>query len=535
MKYRPLAALAACALLTAACSGGGLEGAAGDAAGNRPGVSTAAPPDAARNRPAERPRASIAPADPRDAVPTAVSTAAPTVAPTEAPGDRATTGPADRDAAVEPISTFALDVDTASYGYARRLLREGALPSPDQVRPEEFVNAFRQDYPQPPGDGFSVHLDGARLPGSDAALLRVGLQTREAEQGTRRPANLTFVVDVSGSMGEPGRLDLVRDALRLLVDRLGAEDRVAIVTFSERARLVIGSTPATERETLRAAIDRLVVEGSTNVEAGLVLGYQEAARAFRDGATNRVVLLSDGLANTGNTAWQGILDRIAEHAAKRITLLGVGVGREYGDELMERLADNGDGVAVYISSPEEARRVFVEQLPANLDLRARDAKVQVAFDPAVVRGYRLIGYENRALADEDFRDDGKDGGEVGPGHSVTALYQVTLRPGARGRLATATVRWLDPDTRRPAETARALDAADLAADLWGQAAPRLQVDVVAAAFADHLRFRHDPELRWLQMPLPGLAEHAARLATATEDPAVGELAELIGDAARRLG
>src|SRR5690606_37741207 len=130
----------------------------------------------------------------------------------------------------------------------------------------------------------------------DAALLRVGLQTREAEQGTRRPANLTFVVDVSGSMGEPGRLDLVRDALRLLVDRLGAEDRVAIVTFSERARLVIGSTPATERETLRAAIDRLVVEGSTNVEAGLVLGYQEAARAFRDGATNRVVLLSDGLA-----------------------------------------------------------------------------------------------------------------------------------------------------------------------------------------------------------------------------------------------
>lgn len=178
MKHRPLAALAACALLTAACSGGGLEGTATDAAGNRPGVSTVASPDAARNRPAERPRASLAPADPRNAVPT--------VAPTEEPADRATTGPADRDAAVEPISTFALDVDTASYGYARRLLREGTLPSPGQVRPEEFVNAFRQDYPQPPGDGFSVHLDGARLPGSDTALLRVGLQTREAEQGARR-------------------------------------------------------------------------------------------------------------------------------------------------------------------------------------------------------------------------------------------------------------------------------------------------------------------------------------------------------------
>jgi len=525
MKYRPLAALAACALFAAACSGGGSADTAGGAAGTTSSVSALAPPDAARSRPAERPRPSRPPADARVAVPTG--------SPAEAQADRAATGPADRDAAAEPLSTFALDVDTASYGYTRRLLREGALPSPDQVRPEEFVNAFRQDYPQPPGDGFSVHLDGARLPDGDTALLRVGLQTREAEQGARRPASLTFVVDVSGSMGEPGRLDLVRDALRLLVDRLGPDDRVAIVTFSDRARLVIGSTPATERRALHAAIDRLVVEGSTNVEEGLVLGYREAARAFRPGATNRVVLLSDGLANTGNTAWQGILDRIAEHAAKRITLLGVGVGREYGDELMERLADNGDGLALYISTLEEARRVFVERLPANLDLRARDAKVQVAFDPAVVRDYRLIGYENRALADEDFRDDGRDGGEAGPGHSVTALYRVRLHPGARGTLATATVRWLDPDTRRPAETARTLAAADLAADLWRQAAPRLQVDVVAAAFADHLRFRHDPGLHWLDMPLPALAEHAARLAAVTEDPAVGELAELIGRAAGR--
>ncbi|MEV5407323.1 von Willebrand factor type A domain-containing protein [Thermopolyspora sp. NPDC052614] len=531
MKLRPLAlTLAILALLfAAACAGNGTTSSGG----------AAAPED----RPPAAPRASTAPdraAKELDAKesdtartdvtrPSAEATAAAADAPTTSPVER----PADRDAAEEPVSTFALDVDTASYGYARRLLQDGELPHPAQVRPEEFVNAFRQDYRQPDGDGFAVHLDGARLPEADAALVRIGLQTRAEDAGARRPANLTFVVDVSGSMGSPGRLDLVREALHLLVDQLGAGDHVSIVTFSDTARLVIPMTPATERAALHAAVDRLGVEGSTNVEEGLTVGYQEAARAFRPVATNRVILLSDGLANTGNTSWQGILDRIEEYAAKKITLLGVGVGREYGDELMEQLADNGDGAAVYISDLEEARKVFTQQLAAGLDLRARDAKAQVAFNPAVVRTYRLIGYENRALANEDFRDDAKDGGEVGPGHSVTALYKVSLHPGAKGQIGTATVRWLDPDTRRPAELSNALDASALAADLWRQAAPRLQVDVVAAAFADHLRFRDEPGSRLLDLGLRDLAEHARRLGAATEDPAVTELADLIGKAADR--
>ncbi len=444
--------------------------------------------------------------------------AAPSVAQEHDTGDTAR-----RDTTVEQISTFALDVDTASYGYARQLLKEGRLPERDRVRPEEFVNSFRQDYREPEGDGFSVHMDGARMPGNGTALLRVGLQTRSTQAQARRPANLTFVVDVSGSMGEPGRLDLVREALHRLIDQLGPGDRISIVAFSEQAELVLSMTPATRKDELNAAVERLAVQASTNLEAGLTSGYAEAARAFRPVATNRVILLSDGLANSGDTSWQGILDRVEESAGKQITLLCVGVGRDYGDQLMEQLADNGDGAAVYVSSVDDARKVFVEQLAANLDLRARDAKAQVVFNPSAVESYHLIGYENRQIANEDFRDDTRDGGEIGPGHSVTALYEVRLREGASGQLATATVRWQDPDTRDPGEVSRSLESADLEASLWREPSPRFQVDVAAAAFAEYLRTGE---------PLAGLgtaelAEQATRLAAATEDAAVTELAELI--------
>ncbi|WP_440101878.1 YfbK domain-containing protein [Streptosporangium sp. H16] len=432
-----------------------------------------------------------------------------------------------RDTSAEQISTFALDVDTASYGYSRRAITEGRLPEAGQVRPEEFVNSFAQDYAEPKDDGFTVHMDGARTPGNGTALLRVGLQTRRASAEARRPANLTFVVDVSGSMVEPGRLDLVRDALHKLVDQLGPGDHVSLVAFSDQADVVLSMTPATEKEKLHAAVERLAIQQSTNLEAGLTSGYAEAAAGFRPVAVNRVILLSDGLANAGDTTWQGILDRVADAAGKKITLLCVGVGRDYGDELMEQLADNGDGAAVYVSSVDDARKVFVEQLATNIDLRARDAKAQVVFNPSAVESYRLIGYENRQIATEDFRDDSKDGGEIGPGHSVTALYEVRLRGGASGQLATATVRWQDPDTRDPAEAARSLEVGDLAASPWEGPTPRFQVDVVAAGFAEYLRTGEgiagaEPD---------DLAAHATRLAASTEDPAVTELAKLIEKAA----
>ncbi|MBF8193076.1 von Willebrand factor type A domain-containing protein [Nonomuraea sp. K274] len=435
----------------------------------------------------------------------------------------------EEDTTTAQISTFALDVDTASYGYARRTLGEGRWPAPAEVRPEEWVNAFRQDYAQPPDDGFTVHVDGARLPERDEAVLRVGLQTRTSEAAARRPANLTFVVDVSGSMAESGRLDLVKSALGKLLDQLAPGDQVSIVSFSDDATVLASMTPLTAREELRDAIDQLAVMGGTNLEAGLVTGYQEASKAFRPAATNRVIVLSDGLANQGSTEWQAILDQVKEYAGKQVTLLTVGVGRDYGDELMEQLADNGDGMAVYVSTQEEADKIFATQLPANIELRARDAKAQVVFNPSVVESHQLIGYDNRALNAEEFRDDSRDGGEIGPGHSVTALYSVRLKPGATGQLAQTTVRWQDPDTRTPSETSESLQAGDLAESIWGKAPVRLQVDVVVAAFAGYLR-----DKKAFGMDLPTLGEHATRLATAAEDPMVSELVTLI-DRARALG
>lgn len=431
----------------------------------------------------------------------------------------------EKDTTQAQISTFALDVDTASYGYARRTLKEGRWPEPDQIRPEEFVNSFRQDYAQPADDGFTVHVDGARLPDEDQAVVRVGLQTREATSASRRPANLTFVIDVSGSMAEPGRLDLVKDALRTLLGQLSPGDQVSIVAFSDSANVLASMTPLASRGELLSAVDELVVEGGTNLQAGLVEGFRQASKSFRPVATNRVILLSDGLANQGATEWQAILDQVKEYAGKQITLLTVGVGRDYGDTLMEQLADNGDGMSIYVSTVEEANKAFTSQLPGNIELRARDAKAQVVFNPSVVEKYQLIGYENRALAAQDFRDDGKDGGEIGPGHSVTALYSVRLKPGATGQLATATVRWQDPDTRNPSEASKSVDSGQLAPGLWTKAPMRLQVDVVAAGFALYMRDRQA-----FGLDLPALAEQAQRLAQAAEDPMVTELSNLITQA-----
>ncbi len=430
----------------------------------------------------------------------------------------------------DPQSTFAIDVDTASYGYARRLITDGRKPDAGEVRPEEFVNAFDQDYPEPSGDGFAVHVDGARLPefheaGSDTRLMRVGLRTRGEDPETREDAALTFVVDVSGSMGEPGRLDLVQDSLHTLIDGLRPTDSVAIVAFSGEAEVVREMTRVSDARALHKAVDALRTRSSTNLEAGLVLGYTVARDGFRPGRTNRVIVLSDGLANAGNTDADTILERVREEADKEIALLGVGVGSEYGDALMERLADRGDGFVVYVSERKQARDVFVHQLPATLAVRALDAKVQVTFDPEAVRSYRLIGYENRAIADEDFRDDQVDGGEEGPGHSVTALYEVRLTGEAAGgeRVARVQARWLDPRSRDAAEVYESLTVADLGGG-FDAAGPRLRTCYAAGFFAEALRGGD-------AVSLDALAPVARRAGEETGDPAVRDLATLIGRAA----
>ncbi|MEV7733389.1 von Willebrand factor type A domain-containing protein [Streptomyces sp. NPDC088921] len=439
-----------------------------------------------------------------------------------------------RDTAPDHLSTFALDVDTASYGYARRTLADGQRPDPSTIRPEEFVNSFRQDYERPDGNGFTVTVDGARTDEKDWSLVRVGLATRNArdQHGERPPAALTFVIDISGSMSEPGRLDLAQKSLGVMTDRLRDDDSVAIVTFSDEAETVLPMTRLDgNRDEIHDAIDSLEPTFSTNLAAGVETGYATAVKGLREGATNRVVLISDALANDGDTDPDAILDRIdgarREHG---ITLFGVGVGSDYGDALMERLADKGDGHTTYVSDEKDAREVFCEQLPQNIDLTARDAKAQVAFDPETVSDFRLVGYDDRRVADDDFRDDRVDGGEVGPGHTVTALYAVRTRPGADGHLATATVRWQDPETRTPHEESGQLES-DTLADSLGGASPRLQVTAVAAYFADALRRGDD---RW--SPLPGaprlreLADRADRLADITQDRAVRQLADTIRQA-----
>ncbi|MGW4026636.1 YfbK domain-containing protein, partial [Streptomyces sp. NPDC005009] len=443
-----------------------------------------------------------------------------------------------REVAPDPdhLSTFALDVDTASYGYARRTLAEGRLPDPSTVRPEEFVNSFRQDYERPGGDGFTVAVDGARTEEEDWSLVRVGLATRAADpDGERPPAALTFVIDISGSMAEPGRLDLAQDSLATMTDQLRDDDSVAVVTFSDEAETVLPMTRlGGNRGEVHDAVDSLEPTDSTNLGAGVETGYETAVEGLREGATNRVVLVSDALANTGDTDADAILERIAESRREHgITLFGVGVGSDYGDALMEKLADEGDGHTVYVSGEEDAREVFCEQLPRNIELAARDAKAQVAFDPETVAEFRLVGYDNRRVADEDFRDDRVDGGEVGPGHTVTALYAVRTRPGADGHLATATVRWLDPDSRTPHEETGDLEADGLADSVWS-ARRGLKVTATAAYFADALRsFDH----RYSALPgAPGLgelSEQADDLADRTEDEDIRGLVKAIR-AANRL-
>jgi Ca-activated chloride channel family protein len=388
----------------------------------------------------------------------------------------------------DALSTFGLDVDTASYTVTRNYLGRGQLPPASAVRVEEFVNALPQDYAAPRDQAFAIHLEGAPNPFHRGYhLLRIGLKAREVRARERKPAHLTFVVDVSGSMAMENRLGLVKRSLRLLVDRLDERDRIGIVVYGSRGRVVLDPTPASDRGTVLAAIDSLQPEGSTNLEEGLDLGYGLALRELDPAATNRVVLCTDGVANNGVTDAGTLLQRIHARAEKRVylTALGFGMGN-YNDVLLQKLADQGDGQYAYIDDDREAERFFLRDLSGVLEVVARDAKAQVEFDPSVVERYRLLGYEKRDVADQDFRNDDVDGGEVGAGHSVTVLYELKLRGENPTRLGSVTVRYADPDTGSPTEQRGEVGSEDLR-DRFDAASPRFQVAVLAARFAEHLR------------------------------------------------
>ncbi len=330
-------------------------------------------------------------------------------------------------ASTAPLSTFSIDVDAASYSNVRRFITDGTLPPTNAVRIEELVNYFDYAYPQPTGmDPFSITTDAAVCPWNpEHRLVLIGLQGRAAPAQDLPASNLVFLIDVSGSMSGPKKLGLVKKALRLLVNNLGERDRVSIVVYAGAAGLVLPSTPGSDREVIRAAIDQLQAGGSTAGGAGIQLAYETARRNFIDGGNNRVILCTDGDFNVGVSSQDDLVKLIEEKRKSGVFLsvLGFG-GGNLQDGKMEQLADKGNGQYAYIDGEHEAEKVFVHELGATLLTIAKDVKIQVEFNPAEVRAYRLIGYENRMLATEDFDDDTKDAGELGAGHAVTVLYEI---------------------------------------------------------------------------------------------------------------
>ncbi len=390
----------------------------------------------------------------------------------------------------DDLSTFAVDVDTASYTVMRRMIGDGYLPDRDSVRVEEYVNFFDQGYTPPAQSAFAIHIDGAPSPyAENYHLVRVGLQGYIVPAEERPRAVLTFVVDVSGSMDMENRLELVKESLELLVSQLRPNDRIGLVVYGSNARVLLRHTAIENGDEVLNAIRSLRPEGATNAEEGLIEAYRLARAAYDPDSINRVILCSDGVANVGNTGPDSILKQIREYADKNIYLTTVGVGMgNFNDVLMEQLANDGDGFYAYVDDIREAERVFVYDLTSSLQVIARDAKVQVKFNPAVISRYRLIGYENRDVADEDFRNDEVDAGELGPGHSVTALYEVKFEPEVNPTESAITVfmRWEDPDTRQITEISREITKADLSTD-FAASDPHFQLTVVVAQYAEVLR------------------------------------------------
>jgi len=436
----------------------------------------------------------------------------------------------------DALSTFAIDVDTGSYTIGRRWLADGNLPDKDSVRVEEYVNFFDYRYPVPgDGEAFAIDLEGGPTPFTENdryQLLRIGIQSRVVADEDRKPANLTFVIDVSGSMDREDRLELVKDALTLLVGQLRPSDQVGLVVYGSRGEVVLDPTSVEEEDEILRAIESLHPEGSTNAAEGLVLGYRLAREAYTEGAINRVILASDGVANVGNTGSDSILKEIEDAAGNGIQLVTVGFGMgNYNDVLMEQLADNGDGIYAYVDNIGEAERLFVHDLTGTLETVAADTKVQVEFHADAVERWRLVGFENRAIDDEDFRNDEVDAGEIGSGHSVTALYEVRLAEGveAGDELATVSLRWRDPITSNTLELSRSITS-DAMAGSYFDTSGTFRLAATVAAYAEVLRESIWAEnVAWSDL----IAESQSLLdAEIGDDPDVVEFVDLVERAAR---
>ncbi len=389
----------------------------------------------------------------------------------------------------DSLSTFAIDVDDASYIMSRSYLERGHLPPKDAVRTEEFINHFDYSYDAPSGRTFDFFIESAPSHfGQNSYLLKVGIKGREIRPENRKVANLVFVVDVSGSMARENRLILVKKALRLLVDELGDSDQVGIVVYGSIGRVILEPTSIKDKEKIITAIEMLHSGGATFAEQGIRLGYEMADRVFDPEKINRIILCSDGVANVGRTGADAILKQIKTYAKKGITLSSIGFGMgNYNDVLLEKLGNKGNGYYAYVDDINEAKRIFVDNLTGTLEVIARDVKIQMEFNGKIVRSYRLFGYENRDVADKDFRNDDVDGGEVGSGHEVTALYEIKLTHAkVNAPLGKLYIRYKDPVDNEIYEISKEISCSVTYSE-FKDASENFKLSACAAEFAEILR------------------------------------------------
>jgi len=422
------------------------------------------------------------------------------------------------------LATFAADVDSASYPLVRNYLVKKNLPPKDAVRTEEFVNYFTSDLPGPRKGDFSIQLEAGKSLFGDSKetlLLKVGIKAREVARGDRKPLNLVFVVDRSGSMNRGNRMALVKKSLGLLVDQIDAQDSIALVSFNRTAHLELEPTTGEERWKIRDAVQALKTGGSTNVADGLLMGYARAEQAFRKDAVNRVILCSDGVANTGETDQKRILEQVRTMSEQAIDLTTIGVGMgNHNDVLLEQLADQGNGSCHYVDDYQEAKRIFVEGFTGTLQTVARDVKIQVEFDPSHVLRWRQLGYENRAVAAEDFRNDAVDAGEIGAGHEVVALFEVQLASHVQpvDTLATVRLRWFPDGSKNAQEMEQPLHLGE------STTSAHYRLSAVAAQFAEVLRRSvHAEEDEYDAL----LTESEALVQLLPKDTSVAELRDMI--------
>ena len=332
-----------------------------------------------------------------------------------------------KDVVQNPLSTFSIDVDNASYSNIRRFLQNSQLPPPGSVRIEEMINYFTYEYETPTGEHpFSVNFEIGECPwNSKRQLIHIGLQGKKLDYENLKPSNLVFLIDASGSMEYDNKLPLLKKALALLLNQLDDRDNVSIVAYAGAAGLVLPATPASEKSTILNALDIVEAGGSTAGGEGIQLAYKVATENMIADGNNRIILATDGDFNIGTSSTDQLIDMVREHASKNIylTIIGLGMGN-YKDYRMEEISNSGNGNYFYIDNIKEAEKVFVREMRANMFTIAKDVKIQIEFNPNQVKAYRLIGYENRVMANEDFADDKKDAGELGAGHTVTALYEI---------------------------------------------------------------------------------------------------------------